>query len=226
MSISFGNELTPSPTPKPSTASPSPEPTNIPTFDSLVCGFEQYTSLTDFCGDGGSFESGYSSNAWLRISGSTASYNTGPGAAYSGSYYAYTETSSPNYPNIDFDLTSHVFDREIDQISFHYMMFGATANEFYIQVSSDRTSWTTIWSKVGNLGAAWRSVSISIQAVCALRFYYYGGTSYTGDVAIDDLVIAFSPAPTTDPTVSFLPTTPAPSPVPTISPVPKYSARL
>jgi len=47
-----------------------------------------------------------SQSRWNRNSGSTPSGATGPAGAQSGSFYLYTETSTPNFPNVNMWLFS------------------------------------------------------------------------------------------------------------------------
>lgn len=49
---------------------------------------------------------GASLGRWNRHNGSAPSSNTGPSSAYSGSFYVYAETSSPNYSNVNMWLFS------------------------------------------------------------------------------------------------------------------------
>jgi hypothetical protein len=49
---------------------------------------------------------GASLSRWNRNSGSTPSSATGPAGAQSGSFYLYTETSTPNFSNVNMWLFS------------------------------------------------------------------------------------------------------------------------
>lgn len=135
--------------------------------------------------------------AWTRRSGSTPSTNTGPTSAYSGSYYAYTESSYPNYPSKTAILVSscveldYYFDAEI---SFRYHMYGATMGSLQVQISTNNgSSWTNLWTVSGNQGNSWLYKTINLDSYipqdAIFRFYATTGSSYTGDIAIDNVNI-------------------------------------
>ena len=75
--------------------------------------------------------------------------------------------------------------------------------------ASPGNGYTTIWYKSGNRGTGWASASLSSElsgtSYNCITFYYSGGNSYTGDTAIDEVVISTSgptPLPTIAPTGS------------------------
>lgn len=55
---------------------------------------------------------------FLGNSGSTSSSTTGPDGAVEGSYYIYTESSSPNAGGDQFILTARYGDKDVHSISF------------------------------------------------------------------------------------------------------------
>jgi hypothetical protein len=88
---------------------------------------------------------------WTRWSGSTYSAGTGPSGDHtSGSgYYAYVESSAPNYPFkgpycLDMDL-----DVGVSQAVFYYSMYGSDIGTLDFQSSGDGSAWTTLWTKTG-----------------------------------------------------------------------------
>jgi hypothetical protein len=99
---------------------------------------------------------------WSRNSGGTPSSNTGPSAAAAGSFYAYMESSSPNYSNKNAILNSPCFDlsgASTATFSFQYHMYGATAmGSLSLQARTSGGTWTTVWSKSGNQGNSWLPV--------------------------------------------------------------------
>ena len=134
---------------------------------------------------------------WTRDASGTPSSSTGPSTGADGSYYMYIEASSPNYPSKTayfespcFDLTG-VTDPEV---SFSYHMYGSAMGSLALQVSTDGSSWTTLWSISGNQGNAWASQTESLSAYASetevrLRFFGTTGTSYTSDIAVDAISV-------------------------------------
>merc|ERR1711904_711160 len=90
------------------------------TLYSITSSFESYANDYDVSGDG-VWQTGVTYNSFVVKYGSTSSSRTGPYAAYSGSYYAYCETTSPNYPGAYFDLQTTEFSSGISSITFYYM---------------------------------------------------------------------------------------------------------
>lgn len=134
---------------------------------------------------------------WARRSGSTPSSNTGPTAAAEGSYYAYMEASYPNYGSKDAILNSPCYYVSVSNAyaRFKYHMYGATTGTLRFQVSTNNgTSWTTLWSRTGDQGNNWLTATVNVSSYIntnGVRFRFHGttGTSFTGDIAIDDISI-------------------------------------
>ncbi len=133
---------------------------------------------------------------WVTHTGSTTSSNTGPSSAYNGSYYAYTEATSPNNPDKVANLISPCFSVQSGyntEISFAYHMYGSGMGDFNVDITTnDGSSWTNLWSLTGNQGNVWQTNSIDLSAYAGqdvkLRFNVITGT-YQSDVSIDDVVI-------------------------------------
>ena len=158
------------------------------------------------------FESGFGSWTnvsgddfdWSRRSGGTPSNNTGPSSASEGSFYLYVESSSPNYSNLSTILESGCFDLTGEteaNISFKYHMYGAAAmGGLVLEATTDDTNWSNIWSQSGNQGNSWQTANISLNSYAGgqvkLRFVGTTGTTWQGDMAIDDLSVTAG-APTT-----------------------------
>ncbi len=148
-----------------------------------------------FEGGTGNWTEQVSSNIWRRHSGGTGSSGTGPSSAAAGSYYFYTEASSPNYPSKTAILESPCFDLSDENVayfSFDYHLYGSYMGSLSLEVSTDGAiNWTSVWSETGNQGNAWYSKTIDLSAYTGqeirLRFYGVTGTSYTSDMAIDKL---------------------------------------
>ncbi len=132
---------------------------------------------------------------WTRDSSGTPSSGTGPSAAVEGSYYMYTEASSPNYPSKTAILEGPCFDLSgvsNATITFQYHMYGASMGTLKLEAREDGSStWTTIWSKTGDQGNSWQQAEISLAAYTnvQLRFHNTTGSSYTGDATIDDIAV-------------------------------------
>ncbi|MEM0998546.1 MAG: M43 family zinc metalloprotease [Bacteroidota bacterium] len=144
-------------------------------------------------------QSGSDDFDWTRRSGGTPSNNTGPSGASEGSFYAYTESSTPNYPNRVATLESPCFDlagASQATFDFQYHLFGASAmGNLVLEASSNNgTSWANVWNRNGNQGNAWLSASVDLNSYAGgdlrLRFVGTTGTTWQGDMAIDDLSLS------------------------------------
>ena len=122
------------------------------------------------------------------------------------------ESSSPNYSTKNAKLTSPCFDLtgvSNPEITFDYHMYGAAAmGTLNLEVSTDGTTWTTLWSRTGNQGNAWISETIGLGAYASsssVKFRFNGttGTTWQGDMAIDALSIGSPAASCTDLNLSF-----------------------
>ena len=162
--------------------------TTINTFpynEGFEAGFGNWTNIT-----GDVFD-------WTRDSGGTTSGSTGPttGSAAS-TWYMYIETSSPRTNGDEAWLESDCFDFTAltnPTMDFDYHMYGATINTLELLVSTDGVVWNSAWSLTGNQGNAWNTASVDLSAYAGqtvgFRFRGVSGTSFTGDIAIDDLTI-------------------------------------
>ena len=137
-----------------------------------------------------SFEAGFdgwTTSTFIRLVGSTPSTGTGPSSAADGSYYVYCETSSPNYPNAYFDMSTTVAAGSVSRLDFQYHMYGDTMGTAVLEAYTGM-SWVSAWTQSGNLGNAWQQASVVVASgATTLRFTYTGGSSYTGDFALDDI---------------------------------------
>ncbi len=142
---------------------------------------------------------------WTRRSGSTPSSSTGPSGAHGGSYYVYTESSSPNYPNKTailegpcFDLTS-ASDAEL---TFWYHMYGSNMGTLNVEVSEDCVSWTNAWSLSGDQGNSWYEANVDLTSysgtTIVIRFRGVTGSSYRSDMAVDDISVTATVGPMCD----------------------------
>ena len=150
-----------------------------------------------FESDTGSWvQSGDDDFNWTRDSAGTPSSSTGPGSAQSGSFYIYTEASTPNNPAKSAVL-ENTFDLRAASspvLSFAYHMYGSSMGTLTVSASVDQTDWTTLFTKTGDQGNSWQTVNTDLsqfagQAV-AIRINGTTGSSYFSDMALDAVSIS------------------------------------
>ncbi|MEO0473082.1 MAG: endonuclease, partial [Bacteroidota bacterium] len=153
---------------------------------------------------------------WTKRSGNTPSSSTGPSAAAAGNFYLYVEASSPNYPSKEAVLSSACFNLASlgnPEVNFQYHMYGANMGSLNLQAKTSSGSWTTIWSQSGDQGNSWEDANVSLSAYAGqtieLRFFGTTGSSYRGDMAIDDFSVenASSTPPSCATTINSFPYT-------------------
>ena len=156
------------------------------------------------------FENGslWSTN-WSVTSGSTPSTATGPTDATvfgsdptsnsSSSNYAFCEASAGG-PTI-FTMTSGCFDFSsvlLPKASFAYHAYGSDMGTMSFQFSPDGISWLDLWSVSGQQHTSGSDpatvVNVNMTPTASMpevyfRFYYVKGSSFNGDMSIDDVVI-------------------------------------
>ena len=147
-------------------------------------------------GLGGWSQGGGDDFDWTRKTGSTGSSNTGPSSATEGSYYMYTESSSPNYSAKVTILNSPCYDLSAEtsaSFNFEYHLYGASnMGGLVLEASTDNgSSWTSVWSKSGNQGNAWAAAAVDLAAYTGsavqLRFVGTTGSTWQGDMAVDNI---------------------------------------
>ena len=140
-------------------------------------------------------------------SGGTPSGGTGPGSAYEGTNYIYTEASGSNNPFkrsgiISPCLNLSAYSNPI--LHFWYHMYdnpsnGLNQGTFSVDISTNNgTSWTNdIWTKSGSQGNQWLEATIDLSnynsADVLIRLRIITGDSWQSDVAIDMLSILGGP---------------------------------
>jgi len=133
---------------------------------------------------------------WAINTGATPSNNTGPTAANDGSYYAYMEASTPNFPTRNAILISPCFDLSNvanPRLAFDYHMYGANMGNLTLEASANGSPWTAIWTKSGDQGTAWLADTIDLSVYSAytnatdfvVRFNGTTGSDFTSDISID-----------------------------------------
>jgi MAM domain, meprin/A5/mu/Ig-like domain CHU_C associated/CARDB len=142
---------------------------------------------------------------WQVDNNGTSSSNTGPALDASGlGKYVYLETSGGSVgdssvlesPWIDFSTTL------APELSFEYHMFGASMGTMKVQASSDGSNWSNVWSISGQQHISdsdpWTKAIVSLASysgdTAKVRFVGIRGTSFTGDMAIDEVRLREPPA--------------------------------
>ncbi|XP_065183994.1 MAM and LDL-receptor class A domain-containing protein 1-like [Sycon ciliatum] len=142
----------------------------------------------------GFWEEGYDTTNWRLQKGATGSSSTGPPADHTGAgYYAYLETSSPRRAGDNAVLVSPAYLPPTSgncKMTFWYHMYGTTIGTLKVFINSYYGQ-SMAWSKSGNQGNLWISTSVTVPQyrawVHTFRFEAIAGSSFTGDIAIDDI---------------------------------------
>lgn len=155
------------------------------------------------CGTACTFESGLcgwtnsiNDNAdWKLQQGPTASKNTGPSTDHTvgtnTGHYMYVESSSPSRPRDKAELESSVYYESSPtcNMTFWYNMYGQTMGVLKVLVKTQNGQIQTLWKMNGNQGQAWKQASVPLPSYhkFSIAFEALAGTSYLGDMAIDDI---------------------------------------
>ncbi|WP_083629308.1 S8 family serine peptidase [Tenacibaculum agarivorans] len=164
--------------------------------------FESNDGWTQVTGDDGN---------WVRDANGTPSSGTGPSAGADGSFYMFLEASTNSSAgqignNATAILQSPCLDLSSASsatFSFSNHMFGTSVGSLAVEASTDGTNWTSLWSQSGNQGNQWNDVSVNLSAYLGqselkLRFVGTTGTSWSSDIAIDNLAVSTSGGSTPD----------------------------
>ena len=146
---------------------------------------------------------------WGTRTGSTGSSSTGPTAGYGGSgKYIFTEGSygsagaTPTFSSPTYDLSSLTS----PQLTFQYHMYGSSMGTMMLLVWNGSAN-DTVWTKTGPQGNQWIEEIIDLSAYTTnathLTFVAKKGSSYSNDMAIDDIIIEEAPT-CPKPTAVFL----------------------
>lgn len=178
-----------------------------PSFGS--CDFEEDTCTWKNIATGDDFD-------WESGTGATLSAGTGPGVDHTlnttfGSYM-YIEASSPRKQGDKAWLVSQVFRNGSNAcLQFYYHMKGSTIGQLrimqwpYIAGATQQE----LWKVSGNQGDQWKYGQVQFGTnVANYRLVIEGsiGSSYQGDIAIDDLIVSAGtcpPGPTQPPVCAY-----------------------
>lgn len=130
--------------------------------------------------------------------GSTPSGSTGPSAAYSGNNYFYIEASNGSQFDVA-ELYSPLIDvssLNTPELEFYFHMYGASMGDLYIDIS-DGSNWVTVDTIIGQQQISdtdpWLKrnvILLGFTNTIQIRFRAIKtGTSFTGDMSIDDVRI-------------------------------------
>lgn len=129
---------------------------------------------------------------WSNNSGGTSSFNTGPSSAFDGSFYMYTESSTPNYPSKEAIMYVTCVDpTQWTQLSlvFAYHMYGSAMGTLSVDISPDSGStWIEEWTLSGDQGDQWNEAYVDLSAYTSpisVRLQALTGTSFTSDFGVD-----------------------------------------
>lgn len=116
-------------------------------------------------------------------------------------WYVYIESSAPRRPGDKAQLASPLIsDQQTRCLSFWYHMYGTHVNTLnvYLQSGSPGLG-TPLWTKKGTQGNKWIQGQLTITPSNAYQVIFEGvrGTSYRGDIAIDDVRLSLGPCQTT-----------------------------
>jgi len=104
----------------------------------------------------------------------------------------FTESSSPNLPNKVFFMNSPDFSetQEPFMLTFQYHMYGAAIGDLELfSFPASASPKQLLWKRSGNGGKEWHNASIIIQpGVTGIQFYATTTNSFTGDIAIDNVL--------------------------------------
>ena len=141
-----------------------------------------------------------STYSWTVNSGSTPSSTTGPAGDHTtgNGIYLYTEASN-GLQGDEAVLTSPCFNTSAITgnvlVSFWYHMYGSSINKLYVDVAAPSSQWTTVDSIVGPQQSTetddWKMemFTVPVTDFGKIRFRAVRGSSYEGDISIDDIFI-------------------------------------
>lgn len=172
--------------------------------DNLICGTGAPSAIyhADFEGAFPSdwTQSGFTLPQWLHNTGATSTPGTGPNAAALNNGYLYFETSGGFFGDTDTLFTPMVDLSTVAttaRLVFYYHMFGASVEDLEVEASSDQSTWTNVFSQSGQVQSAstddWIPATADLSAYAGgpvyLRVIASRGSSFTGDIGIDDFTV-------------------------------------
>ncbi|MHC5110757.1 MAG: S8 family serine peptidase [Planctomycetota bacterium] len=163
---------------------------SYPYLEDLEDGFGEWINV-----DGDDFN-------WTHDSGNTPSGGTGPNGDHTpgGQWFVYTETSGRIKTGDRAELEGPCFDltgASSADLSFWYHMYGSGIGTLDVEVSTDCSTWTNVWSLSGWQGAIWYEGAVDLSAYAGstitIRFVGTKGINWLSDIAIDDITVDADP---------------------------------
>jgi hypothetical protein len=159
---------------------------------------------------------------WALTSEGTPTTNTGPsdGSGHGGGAFIHIEANDQTegaYAAITSSATGC-------GLYFDYHMYGGGIGSLTVSAKDvaegDDAAWVPVWTKEGGQGDSWQATTVYLVSGSYYRVSATRGGGNRGDIAIDNLNVAWcSPAPTATPTNEGDTHSPTTSPtVPTVSP--------
>jgi len=152
---------------------------------------------------------------WTRKSGSTPSSSTGPSGDHTSNtgHYMYIETSSPAQTGWRARLMTPLMSSKVRCMSFWYHMYGMSTGSLNVYVNEGAIGDKSVFTKSGDQLNQWNFAKFDISSSSSsYKVVIEGvrGSSFQGDIGIDDISIkehsCFAPPPTIPPTVpEFVP---------------------
>ncbi|CAB3978524.1 MAM and LDL-receptor class A domain-containing 2-like, partial [Paramuricea clavata] len=151
-------------------------------FDPNLCTFEK-----DWCNY-------VAAGRWIRRKGRTPSGSTGPSVDHttgsSAGYYIYYETSGAQKRNATATVQKNfTANGPKSCLQFWYHMYGRTVNTLNVYTIQNGKQ-LRIWSRSFNQGNTWYKAQTTVnitQGKYTLMFEAVRGTSFQGDIALDDI---------------------------------------
>ncbi|WP_338349943.1 fibronectin type III domain-containing protein [Nonlabens tegetincola] len=162
-------------------------------------GFEAFTVSTSFVEENCWSTPQTSGYTWDVSTGGTGSTNTGPLAAYNGNNYFFTEASSGTTGAVA-ELDSPLIDLSAlttPTLTFAYHMWGPDFDNLAIDIN-DGSAWildvfTLTGQQQTNQADPWQIAQVDLSAYAnmtiQIRFRGTRGTSFGGDISIDDVTV-------------------------------------
>ncbi|XP_022097778.1 MAM and LDL-receptor class A domain-containing protein 1-like isoform X1 [Acanthaster planci] len=164
---------------------------------SLNCTFE-----TDLCGYIQVPDDDFD---WTWTSGGTPSTTTGPGFDHTygnaTGHYVFIETSSPRVLGDKARLASMFNEPTYDEpmcLTFWYHMYGLAVNSLNVYLNAGQTE-TLVWTRHQTQGNMWLKAQYTVQSDDTWQVIFEGvtGNTWTGDIALDDILIYYGACPPT-----------------------------
>jgi hypothetical protein len=148
---------------------------------------------------------------WTLRKGSTTSSGTGPdkdhtqGTKNGGYIYLEASNTKPNQTAQLYSADQSSTGAAFKCFSFYHHMYGAHVNTLNIYTSVHGKIGNPIWSRTGTLGNEWHKGSVNVHARDTYKIVIEAltGSSYQGDIALDDLSLGNSPCVSSSSTCDF-----------------------